>query len=345
MKFLNTISSPNKKLNPTAMGLITCSIKSVIENIPYEAFTGLSTKARVTITASSCWEYNRKEGGTIQAIQDIVFMGRSGMPVPVVSLHTGKEISKIKLTETAVGGYIFWACLGIVLRTEPKDLLRAYMVTVKEPGKARTVTKASACLKIVLDVVNKLCSDPLRRGIRSSQSGMGKSHHGWNLFKDLYTEIFKSKLFDVSNSERQRVSDNVDIMSETYRALYFSSTDYTTATDYLNHDVAKECASRWMDRCGIPPLLKGIVIKTCYKPRKIYFRASGPLIKIGEKTDNPEVRVVTLSRGVLMGDPLTKPVLHLVNIGVRQLSKELGNPEFLRQVFINSKAMAKATLN
>jgi hypothetical protein len=61
----------------------------------------------------------------------------------------------------SLGETIFWAALDQCIAT-PLDKLRlAYLVVVKEPGKARSVTKSPACLKIVLDVVNKLCSDVL----------------------------------------------------------------------------------------------------------------------------------------------------------------------------------------
>lgn len=47
--------------------------------------------------------------------------------------------------------------------------------------------------------------------------------------------------------------------------------------------------------------------------------------------DNP--RYIMLRRGVLMGDPLTKPVLHLVNILVRVMGENFSTGEFQGKIF------------
>jgi len=93
----------------------------------------------------------------------------------------------------------------------------------------------------------------------------------------------------------------------------------------------------WMNKCGIPPVLQMIVKRTCYSPRPIVFEARGPMATYGEKWDkespflNPHF--IMLRKGVLMGDPLTKPVLHLVNILVRIVGAKLPTEEFQSKMF------------
>jgi hypothetical protein len=339
IKFLNTIQTPSTSLKPCAKALIHASLDNIFEMLPASAFTGLSTKARVTVTSSACWEHSRKEGGTLQAIQGIVYLADIGEKVPLRDLNTGETESWENLSTLSVGEYIFWACLDRVLKTPTHILCKAYMVTVKEPGKARTVTKALSYLKIVLDVVSKICSEPLKKGVLSSKSGMGKSSHGWNLFKDLFSSTYKRETFDVSEAYEEGLDGISSLRKEVYKDLWMLSTDYSTATDYLNHNVAKIFGGRWMRRCGIPKLLRGIVMKTCYVPREIYFTAKGCLSTIGKPSSDENVRRVLLVRGVLMGDPLTKVVLHLLNISVRTIPDILQDASKLEGRFNRARNM------
>jgi len=103
-----------------------------------------------------------------------------------------------------------------------------------------------------------------------------------------------------------------------YETCFASSTDYSEATDFMSHEVADLIGSAWMQYCGIPTLLRSLVRKVAYTERKVFFMAKGPLRNLGTVTDNKEVRTAILRRGVLMGDPMTKPVLHLLNICVRK---------------------------
>jgi hypothetical protein len=295
------------------------------------------------VTTSTSWENTRKEGGTIEHISELVHAGSIGIKVPIRCLDTGTVLHHENLETLNTGEYIFWRCLDVVLKTPPEHLKRAFVTVVKEPGKGRTVTKASAALKIVLDLVSRLCAEPLKKGIASSQSGMGKSHHGWNFFLSLMTTEKKEELFRVEKRDQREFAEYIERL-DIYADLFVSSTDYRTATDYLHHEVAGELGDGWMRKCGIPPILRGIVNMSCYTGRDIFFTGTGPLASYGEEASDfgQNVRKVRLVRGVLMGDPLTKVVLHMVNILSRTIGVEVVNPSFLQSVFSNPFEVAKA---
>jgi hypothetical protein len=243
--------------------------------------------------------------------------------IPIRDLDSGGLCSYIKATEfESAGEALFHCCLDEVLRTSPEDLRSVYLTIVKEPAKARAVTKGPAALKVVLDTVSKICSWPLSK-VESSASGMGKSHHGWNLFNDLFNEQSFKSLFHVRDKEQE---EYVDHLERTYiwEDLYFSSTDYQEATDRIEHAVAARLGEFWMRRCGIPPILRGIVHATCFRPRTVYFSASGPLSGEGEVVEE-NLNKITLRKGILMGDPLTKVILHLVNILTREIGNDLSS--------------------
>jgi len=130
----------------------------------------------------------------------------------------------------------------------------------------------------------------------------------------LFTEDRERRVEDTFNDHIDRV--------QTWQDLWFCSTDYQEATDRMVHELAEITASTWMDKCGIPPLLSGIVMAVCFKPRRVVFSGTGPLSTIGVELSD-ELRVITLRRGVLMGDPLTKVILHFSNIITRRLGRSL----------------------
>lgn len=213
------------------------------------------------------------------------------------------------------GTIIFWKAFQNVITT-PADVLSEVKVSVvKEPGKARTVTKGKASLKVILNAVNQICSSCLKKAISSSASGMSSANHLWNFFKDIYRDkqifdhVFKTvrNLPNFSKNEKGPCK-----MEQGLDPLYAASTDYSTATDYLSHQIADIIGTQWMVRCGIPPILREVVRKTCYKPRKLFY--TGLNIETGVSSAKEDLHMIMMKRGVLMGDPLTKPILHFVNI-------------------------------
>jgi hypothetical protein len=329
-KFLETVSLEPPEESATVRTLRRLAIEEVINNLPSAAVTGLATKARVTITSAACWEKTRKEGGTTERVKEMILSVDPMSQIPLRNLDTGRvEHWKFQEEFDSVGELIFWVSLDHVLRTPPLELRKAFLTVVKEPGKARSVTKARACLKIVLDLVSKLCSEPLAKGIRSSQSGMSASNHGWNLFNSLSSEPERNEVFSILNREESVFEGYVE-RTDTFEDLFMSSTDYKEATDSLQHKVAMDLGVPWMTKCGIPKLLQGIVVETCYKPREIFFKATGMMKDLGDPVPSmgADIRKVTLRQGVLMGDPLTKPVLHLVNVCDRHLQNRMLSPEF-----------------
>jgi hypothetical protein len=337
---LRTVASEPDPLTKTERLLIRGTIRQIVDGIPDEAFTGLQTKAGVKATASSCFEKTREEGGTIQAISDIVLEGSLGRQCQIVDLVTGHGIDSKRADEVTTGEYVFWRSLEEVLATPPEDLKKVYLVVTSEPGKTRSVTKGAACLKVVLDVINAICAWPLAKGVASSSSGMGKEAHAWNFVKSAFAE-FNELVFAEKYVEYEAISPSERLVTRVYHDVFVLSTDYETATDYMLHEVADIVSTEWMHKCGIPPVLEGIVRGICYTERDVLFTATGWLQSIGEPTDEKTVRKVRLRRGVLMGDPLTKVALHLVNICVRELSFRATDSQWLGKFCRNPQEVSE----
>jgi len=339
IKFLETVSEEPEPLSSSKKFLIKAAVKKITDSIPDYVFQGLGTKSGIRVTASACYERSRKEGGTVEFIRTLVNEGNLGRKIRISDLEGLGAVPVYKnLDEVTAGEYVFWRCLEEVLASNKEDLKKAFLVMIREPGKARTVTKGAAALKVVLDLVNGICSYPLKR-VESSSSGMGKAHHGWNFFKEFFTSWRGLTFGDPEGIQRYKRGDGYIEEIVTYPALYVGMTDYSEATDFLHHDVARPIARAWMLKCGIPPVLRGIVMETCFTPRTILFRATGPLKEMGDPTDSDGIRSVKLVRGVLMGDPLTKVILHLINASVRTVM-EIGKDNSLLKPFPEAFAIS-----
>jgi hypothetical protein len=340
---LETLSTPAEPLSKEAIAVIRENLNYRLSKIPDHAFTGIKTKASVIVTSSACYEASRKEGGTLEAINEIVMGANLGLRVNIRDLETGEITSRESLDSLGIGTYIFYACLEQVLEMDIDSLRETKVVVVNEPGKARGVTKGRACLKIVLNVVNKICSEPLRKGVQSSNSGMGKASHGWNWFRDLFSEELSDIIFRPNYREREDINPELFQIEEKYQDAYFSSTDYSNATDHVHHEIADIIGTTWMLKCGIPKLLRTIVRKTCFRSRVILFDGTGPLEEFGSLVEN-RTRKLESKRGILMGDPLTKVILHFINIGVRDTVLWLGDTTYTARYVQNSYAIRNILL-
>jgi len=343
VKALKVFSSPAPPLKRGMIQVIAAAVDGVIEKIPDHAFTGLHSKAAVNATTAACFEYKRSEYGTLQGLKDIIQGYELGVEVPTMDLETEKEGEWLKPDSCSLGTYIFWACLRICMSTDPDELSSVMVAVAEEPGKARTVTKGRTALKVVLDVVNHICSWPLGKGLESSESGMKASAHAWNVFKSFYKPENKGEFFRYMKDFPKEVAYGGNTyLDYEYKDIFSASTDYATATDYFHHEVAKVLSNKWMFKVGIPPVLRGLVNRVCFYPRKIYFSGSGPVEKIGSpcyEEGRETLRIVRLTRGILMGDPLTKVMLHLLNASVRSLTENCHNAAFFRRYIRNPEVV------
>jgi hypothetical protein len=298
--------------------------------LPDHIFTGLRTKASITVNTNSTWEKTQAESGTLAAVQEFCNGRGTGQKAMVYNLETGAAEHHLSDDATA-GEYIFWRALEELLWLTPDERRDAALVVVGEPGKCRAITKTRACVKIVLDLVNKICAVPLEKGFSSSHSGMKASNHAWNLFKALETEEFEDILFDRCEVHPRESYAGFDMVKLVYKHVFAVSTDYETATDFLSHKVAREIGLQWMYKCGIPKLLRDLVCEIAYGPRNIYFHLN---MEIGELLDPAtNYRRIKTCRGVLMGDPLTKIVLHFTNIVTRAFVTQLASRQLVPQTF------------
>jgi len=320
VKALKTWQEMPVPLTPVEKWLINNRVTSVIGEIPGYVFEGLDTKAAISLTTSACIESNRREGGGTQAISDLIAEGEQGRLANRIDLDTGAIVERFKYDGSNSGDFIFWRCLEEVLSKSPERNREAFVAIVREPGKARTVTKGPIALRIVLDVINKICSFPLKK-LSSSSAGMEKDAHGWQMFKAFFEN--SKETFHLQGKPELVGSPSLRVEKSeirTYDDLFVEFTDYETATDSFHHEVGKIIMMQWFSRVGIPKILQRIAFGVIPQRRKIIFEAQNLFNDIGEPHEGTQ-RFIWLNSGFLMGDYLTKVILHIQNAATRKVGR------------------------
>jgi hypothetical protein len=335
--FIKTVTTRPESIGPVCSGIIKDVMRDVLAEIPDEALTGLSTKAGINVaTNSACFERMQKEDGNIQAINDLVYDGTMGKTAIVFDLETGEPVEEFSLNIEEPGTYVFWRCIEEVLTTEMSTLSMIKLGAVRSPAKVRAFTKSKIAPKVVLDVVNGILAWVMSKGILTSTSGMEKESHAWNFFKEMCRTpwMFEKEKRD----EIEHLGPNRRNVSSFYKEVFAGSTDFTRATDEELFEVGEALILPYMKKVGIPAVLREIVIQSNLRPRVVLFPNKGCMSKYGSDFGDGHHNFVVTERGIMMGDPVTKIILHLTNVVVRKAAVKICsfNNKVEREVWINS---------
>jgi len=178
---------------------------------------------------------------------------------------------------------------------------------------------------------------------------MTQSNQGWEFFESLFSERFADIMFKRKKKPKWRRSfeDNTRwTKTGSYCKRYVGSSDYDTASDWLKHEPAGLCADFWLWQMGFGQKFRRLIHKMLFRPCKVFFTAAGPFKDVGNfhewrqtgkgrQTKRIMVRYVWLLRGVLMGNPLTKVILHLINMVARILGCNIEDSLFTSKCFLN----------
>lgn len=70
VKFLKVVQIDDPPLSKVETNLLVAITKRTMNAVPDHNFTGLSTKCIIPVTNAACFEYTRKDYGTLQATND-----------------------------------------------------------------------------------------------------------------------------------------------------------------------------------------------------------------------------------------------------------------------------------
>jgi hypothetical protein len=265
-------------------------------------FLSVTKAAKISLSDSGEFFTNTNDGGKLEASRRVL---RANPEIPEIDLHTGKYTGKIFTKDSPIGERLFhWACGTFRDRSKvyQNNCMSCRISLVAELGKYRTITVSSLQHAVLLHPFSHMGLKILE-ALPSSESGIGAANHAWNFFKRLsHKNPSASFIF------------NKDIETSVM------STDWSQATDYCDPYIAGAMLNRLMNLLGIPQWYAQTVLFALTAPRQV------------ETLDrnNAPIDVFYTSRGVLMGDPVTKVVLHLHHLVGRRIAGLL-----LQDVFID----------
>jgi len=289
-------------------GLFRPFIKPSIELLHQELLTSLggnenrdrffdscASAAKISLSDSGEFFTKSEDGGKLEAARKVL---QEIVDIEVIDLQTGlKTGRKLFKGLDSQGEVLFmWACHMFHDRRNcyEKNIMSTRISLVAELGKYRAITVSHLAHAILLHVLSHVLLDYLRV-IPSSESGVKAANHAWNFFKRL---------------SHKNPAGN--FLFENEETLLFS-TDWKQSTDFIDHNVGRAILACLCQIMGIPKWYAQTCTFALCAPRQVEFL-------------DPENKVLSMfltKRGMLMGDPVTKVVLHTYHLISRIIAKSL----------------------
>jgi hypothetical protein len=246
-------------------------------------FETVMKKSKISLSDSGEFFTSSNVGGKLERARAVL---QTNPEISEINLHTGKPSGVILTTDSPIGERLFhWACGRFIDRSKvyENNSMSCRISLVAELGKYRTITVSTLQHALLLHPFSHMGLEILRV-FPSSESGIGAANHAWNFFKRLsHKNPSASFIF------------NEDIESSVV------STDWESATDYCDPLIAGAMLNRMCFRLGVPKWYRETMLFALTAPRQV---------ETLDRDGVPTEKFYT-SRGVLMGDPVTKFVLHL----------------------------------
>jgi hypothetical protein len=245
------------------------------------------SRSKISLSDSGEFFTNSSDGGKLEAARKILSSNKS---IPELNLENGLPSGRILTESDSVGERLFhWACSQFVDRTNiyDRNVMSVRVSLVAELGKYRAITVSHLAHAILLHVLSHVLLEYIS-AIPSSRSGVGAANHAWNFFKRLsHKNPAGNFIFDED--------------------VFLFSTDWEEATDWMDHLISQLMINRLCNCVGIPTWYRQTAVFALCAPRQV------------EEID-PEEKILSryfTTRGELMGDPVTKVILHLAHLVAR----------------------------
>jgi len=261
-KFIDTTSLPNKEVKLDHQVLDRIDLHRRDNDVNW------SIRSKIVLSTTACYEVGQKSNGKYNALQMIDQVNEDVL----VDLVTGDEK---KFKPPNIGERLFHKCLSLVSKNGISDYLNVNLSTVREPGKARTITSSSVVHATVLQPLSHLILEWLK-AIPELYSGLKLERDAWECYTSLGSNL---------DTNRDWI----------YRSKAFCF-DLETATDYGNWNVGKQIYDWITNHLEIPGFYRNICRSLLFSPRPVWYKGK---------------KIHTTKRGWLMGDPCTKAILTL----------------------------------
>jgi hypothetical protein len=237
------------------------------------------TTAKVSCGTTSCLESTRAAGGKT------AFLSHLAKVNSVREEYDFRTLASVKVKPRPVRSakdLVNWAIYNVLHHPTYTSCVRLHGVS--EPSKARTITVAPYAYQVLMGVFAHIFQPSLTS--RQIKSGLKADRHLWRF------------LTDVLNPQNTEWGDLIG------KHVYALSTDLSEATDFGNRDVARQIWHALIERAENPefPLGLALLAKSKYCGKRFAFVPH----ELG-------YQLVTMQRGWMMGDMMTKIILTLAH--------------------------------
>nr|WKR37711.1 putative RNA-dependent RNA polymerase [Leptosphaeria biglobosa narnavirus 16] len=265
--------------------------REMVESIGSESdsekfWSRVISRAKISLSDSGEFFTNSESGGKLEAAREVLSKNRE---IPEVNLETGEYTGRILTPNDQVGIRLFHWALGVFRDRKTiydRGAMSVKISLVAELGKYRAITVSHLAHAITLHVLSHVLLEYIS-AIPSSRSGVGAANHAWNFFKRL---------------SHKNPAGNFIFKED----AYVFSTDWEEASDWLDHPISQLMLNRLCVNVGIPTWYRQTCCFALCAPRQVE-----------EIDENKLLNRYFTTRGVLMGDPVTKVLLHLCHLVAR----------------------------
>jgi len=250
-------------------------------------FESVVKSSKISLSDSGEFFVKTDDGGKLEAARRVL---KAHPEIDEINLHTGERTGNVLTKENSKPGerLFHWSCGKFTDRSKiyQNNSMSCRISLVAELGKYRLITVSALQHAVLLHPFSHMGLKILE-AFPSSESGVGAANHAWNFFQRISHKNPSASF----------------VFNETNTTSVFS-TDWSEATNYSDPYVARAMLNRLMYSLGVPNWYRESVILALTAPRQVeYMDRNGVPISL-EYT----------KRGVLMGDPVTKIVLHLTHL-------------------------------
>jgi hypothetical protein len=342
--FRNTVNRETVAVEPEMMHLQSIAVKSRLaskipplilseDRIPSrtqdekEMFQDIFSRIAMPIKGSASLDTFVKDGGKIEDARALLELARKNkwqIPVRDLGTHAVREYISVSQDPDMledVSRPLFWISYQLFLNhwirkgqwdeneehsfliggvSYAPNIMDAKIVHISEPGlKERNLTKSHSCLAWFLTPGAKLAQGTLAV-LPEHRAGLLESGHEWRHQKRI------SPLSDESgfiyDSRTGKVHPDIRHVFK----------DWTESTDFICKVVGYVHLRAFFDYTGFPPAYARLVLKTIVEPQPvtevIAMTREGP-----DEIVEPVRWSGSINEGFMMGNPMTKPILHLVH--------------------------------
>jgi hypothetical protein len=207
---------------------------------------------------------------------------------------------------------------GFLDRGKPfePNIMGATIVHISEPGKERNLTKSSAFLAWFLAPAAKVLQSTLAL-IPEHRAGLLESGQDWRHLKRISSESEEAGfLFDPSSGFLRE--EIVQIFK-----------DWTESTDFISKHVGYLHTRAGMEYIGFPVGYQNLVLKTIVEPQPVTEVVHRHLFD-SEEVIEPVIWTGAIREGFMMGNYLTKPILHSIHCTELEISRQFLLSEGIR---------------